>query len=93
MGLHPNKCCALNAGMCWGSARRLEAGLCDKRECSHTLLKIVRWITGDLESYHLPHFSTNSFLKMDYRLRVQGDFFCYIYSVYILGPLWSLASL
>lgn len=35
-------------------------------QCSHTLPKIALWITGDLQSYHLPHFRTNSFLKMDY---------------------------
>lgn len=57
--------CALNPGMCWGAARRLEAGL-RQAQCSHTLPKIALWITGDLQSYHLPHFRTNSFLKMEH---------------------------
>lgn len=56
----------LRAGVHWGCASRWGAGLCDKRECSHPLPKIALGITGDLQSYRLPHFSTNSFLKMDY---------------------------
>lgn len=76
-----------------GICQRLEAGLCDKRGCCHTLPKIVLWITGDVESYHLPHFSTNAFLKIDYRLRVQEDPFGYVFCLHLKNAVVPLKPL
>lgn len=62
---------------CWnvlGTCQEIGSRTLRQAQCSHTLPKIALWITGDLQSYHLPHFRTNSFLKMDYGLRVQAGF-------------------
>ena len=92
-GTAPQRALCITHWNVLGICQRLEAGLCDKCGCCHTLPKIVLWIRGDVESYHLPHFSTNAFLKIDYRLKVQGDPFGYVFcfhpknTVVLLKPL------
>lgn len=46
-----------------------------------------------MESYHLPHFSTNAFLKIDYRLRVQEDPFGYVFCLHLKNVVVPLKPL
>lgn len=78
-----------------GTCQEIGSRTLRQDQCSHTLPKIALWITGDLQSYHLPHFRTNSFLKMDYWLRVQAGFSGNIFHLRFESshvPLKSLAA-